>query len=643
MKKKILFSVFSIILILVNSSIRRLSPFNTSDSWKKWLNEVDPIITKAERSVFNSLKTEEDRKRFQEIFWKVRDPDPRTVQNEYKEEFYRRLSYANIDLEGANSDRGRIYILLGEPLEKKNFSGYEEVVDCELWIYKAEGRPGLPPFMYILFFRQNNFGIYRQFHPGLDSALDILSPSYMLKPITKYEAFQIIKRSHPELAQATLSIIPGEGDPLFSQSLSSSGSVLAQIYSLPEREIDKSYLKNFEGVEGLVDVTYSTRGIEGSCLLSISSSRGFKFLNYSVMPDIIHVEKVGDDSYGAKISLNLRVEDFEGKTIHQQERELDLRLNEEKKKVMLDERRLVFKDFAPIIEGEFNVSVAFSNKTTEEFFVYTERVVVKDGADLAMVGFKVEEVQSDKFIPYHIENYKILSDPRLVFNKTESIEGIIKSEEMPEIHLISIEEETNRREIKDIIKRGNLYLFKQSLEEVKSGNYYLRIKNKKAEIFNRVISVMPFLVKKPFEIERSEAFSAHYNYTFILGQQCLNKGEFDKAIEYFNRLPEEMWNGSTIPVIAKAYYLKKDYERVVELLEKEGVEKNYAVLLLLGNSSLELGRLKKAAEYFEMLRNYGDTIKINQTLGAIYYSLGDREKARVYWDRAKKLKNGNKE
>jgi len=607
------------------------------------LNEVDPIITKAERSVFNSLKTEEDRKRFQEIFWKVRDPDPRTVQNEYKEEFYRRLSYANIDLEGANSDRGRIYILLGEPLEKKNFSGYEEVVDCELWIYKAEGRPGLPPFMYILFFRQNNFGIYRQFHPGLDSALDILSPSYMLKPITKYEAFQIIKRSHPELAQATLSIIPGEGDPLFSQSLSSSGSVLAQIYSLPEREIDKSYLKNFEGVEGLVDVTYSTRGIEGSCLLSISSSRGFKFLNYSVMPDIIHVEKVGDDSYGAKISLNLRVEDFEGKTIHQQERELDLRLNEEKKKVMLDERRLVFKDFAPIIEGEFNVSVAFSNKTTEEFFVYTERVVVKDGADLAMVGFKVEEVQSDKFIPYHIENYKILSDPRLVFNKTESIEGIIKSEEMPEIHLISIEEETNRREIKDIIKRGNLYLFKQSLEEVKSGNYYLRIKNKKAEIFNRVISVMPFLVKKPFEIERSEAFSAHYNYTFILGQQCLNKGEFDKAIEYFNRLPEEMWNGSTIPVIAKAYYLKKDYERVVELLEKEGVEKNYAVLLLLGNSSLELGRLKKAAEYFEMLRNYGDTIKINQTLGAIYYSLGDREKARVYWDRAKKLKNGNKE
>lgn len=607
------------------------------------MNEVDPIITKAERSVFNSLKTEEDRKRFQEIFWKVRDPDPRTVQNEYKEEFYRRLSYANIDLEGANSDRGRIYILLGEPLEKKNFSGYEEVVDCELWIYKAEGRPGLPPFMYILFFRQNNFGIYRQFHPGLDSALDILSPSYMLKPITKYEAFQIIKRSHPELAQATLSIIPGEGDPLFSQSLSSSGSVLAQIYSLPEREIDKSYLKNFEGVEGLVDVTYSTRGIEGSCLLSISSSRGFKFLNYSVMPDIIHVEKVGDDSYGAKISLNLRVEDFEGKTIHQQERELDLRLNEEKKKVMLDERRLVFKDFAPIIEGEFNVSVAFSNKTTEEFFVYAERVVVKDGADLAMVGFKVEEVQSDKFIPYHIENYKILSDPRLVFNKTESIEGIIKSEEMPEIHLISIEEETNRREIKDIIKRGNLYLFKQSLEEVKSGNYYLRIKNKKAEIFNRVISVMPFLVKKPFEIERSEAFSAHYNYTFILGQQCLNKGEFDKAIEYFNRLPEEMWNGSTIPVIAKAYYLKKDYERVVELLEKEGVEKNYAVLLLLGNSSLELGRLKKAAEYFEMLRNYGDTIKINQTLGAIYYSLGDREKARVYWDRAKKLKNGNKE
>ena len=124
-----------------------------SDPWKKWLDEVHLIITKAEESVFYSLKTEEDKKRFQEQFWKARDPKPETPFNEYKMEFYRRLKHADTQLEGPNSAMGRIYILLGEPFEKKNYSGYGDVVDCELWIYRADGRPGLPPFMHLLFYR----------------------------------------------------------------------------------------------------------------------------------------------------------------------------------------------------------------------------------------------------------------------------------------------------------------------------------------------------------------------------------------------------------------------------------------------------------------------------------------------------------
>ncbi|UCC39886.1 MAG: hypothetical protein JSV96_00015, partial [Candidatus Aminicenantes bacterium] len=96
------------------------------------------------------------------------------------------------------------------------------------------------------------------------------------------------------------------------------------------------------------------------------------------------------------------------------------------------------------------------------------------------------------------------------------------------------------------------------------------------------------------------------------------------------------------PVIARAYYANKDYEKVVELLEKENVVKNYSVLLFLANSSLELKRKKKAAEYFEMLRKYGDTVELNRVLGAIYHSLGEREKAKVYWERADKLEKSKK-
>ena len=64
--------------------------------WKKWLNEdVTYIITDEERQAFKRLQTDEEREQFVENFWKRRDPTPDTEENEYKEELYRRIAYAN--------------------------------------------------------------------------------------------------------------------------------------------------------------------------------------------------------------------------------------------------------------------------------------------------------------------------------------------------------------------------------------------------------------------------------------------------------------------------------------------------------------------------------------------------------------------
>jgi GWxTD domain-containing protein len=64
--------------------------------WKKWLNEdVVYIITDEERTAFKKLQTDEEREQFVEDFWKRRDPTPDTEENEYKEELYRRIAYAN--------------------------------------------------------------------------------------------------------------------------------------------------------------------------------------------------------------------------------------------------------------------------------------------------------------------------------------------------------------------------------------------------------------------------------------------------------------------------------------------------------------------------------------------------------------------
>jgi len=89
-----------------------------SKVYKKWLNEdVVWIITDQERAAFKQLSNDEERDNFIEAFWQRRDPTPDTEENEYKEEHYRRIAYANehfaAGIPGWKSDRGRMYIMYG--------------------------------------------------------------------------------------------------------------------------------------------------------------------------------------------------------------------------------------------------------------------------------------------------------------------------------------------------------------------------------------------------------------------------------------------------------------------------------------------------------------------------------------------------
>jgi GWxTD domain-containing protein len=88
--------------------------------YKKWLDEdVRWIITDEELSAFKKLANNAERDVFIEGFWQRRDPTPDTAENEYKEEHYRRIAYANehyaAGMPGWRTDRGRIYIMYGPP------------------------------------------------------------------------------------------------------------------------------------------------------------------------------------------------------------------------------------------------------------------------------------------------------------------------------------------------------------------------------------------------------------------------------------------------------------------------------------------------------------------------------------------------
>lgn len=89
-------------------------------AYKKWLErDVPYIITPEEKRAFKALATDEERENFIENFWRRRDPNPDTEENEFREEYYERIAYANehyaSGIPGWRTDRGRVYIAWGKP------------------------------------------------------------------------------------------------------------------------------------------------------------------------------------------------------------------------------------------------------------------------------------------------------------------------------------------------------------------------------------------------------------------------------------------------------------------------------------------------------------------------------------------------
>jgi GWxTD domain-containing protein len=148
-----------------------------SNMFKKWIDEdVAYIITDEEKKAWKKLATDEEREQFIEAFWRRRDPDPDTELNEYLEEHYERVAYANqhfaSGIPGWKSDRGRIYIMYGPPHEKETHptggnyerpsyhgGGNTTTYPFEVWFYRY--LPGIGSGIEIEFVDPTGTGEYR--------------------------------------------------------------------------------------------------------------------------------------------------------------------------------------------------------------------------------------------------------------------------------------------------------------------------------------------------------------------------------------------------------------------------------------------------------------------------------------------------
>jgi GWxTD domain-containing protein len=146
-------------------------------AYRDWLDkDVAYIITDEERKAFKKLETDEERERFIEEFWRRRDPDPDTDENEYREEYYERIAYANehyaSGVPGWKTDRGRIYITWGKPDEVESHpsggsydreasegGGSTTTYPFEKWFYRY--LPGVGSGVEIEFVDPTGSGEYR--------------------------------------------------------------------------------------------------------------------------------------------------------------------------------------------------------------------------------------------------------------------------------------------------------------------------------------------------------------------------------------------------------------------------------------------------------------------------------------------------
>jgi GWxTD domain-containing protein len=150
-------------------------------NYRHWLNEeVNYIIDSQEKKQFVALQTDAQRDSFIDGFWRIRNPDPNSDVNTYKQEHYRRLTYANehfgsIGLQdGWRTDQGRIYIILGAPKQVMTYPLARNVRPMEIWFYESPSR-AMAPYFNLVFYKRSLGEPYSLYSPNSDGPAHLVS------------------------------------------------------------------------------------------------------------------------------------------------------------------------------------------------------------------------------------------------------------------------------------------------------------------------------------------------------------------------------------------------------------------------------------------------------------------------------------
>ena len=670
-KKRAFILALSFILFLLTPSLMSLQKKLLKDldpESRRWLEEeVVYIITPTEKDVFLQLETERARNLFIEAFWRQRDPNPSTPENEFKKEHYRRISYANqwfgrdTPGPGWRTEMGRIYIILGEPKFIDRFDNLSEVWPIIIWFYEAKPELGLPSAFNVAFFQKGGAGDYQLYSPVRFGPHSLLI-SYYGDPADYMSAYYELQSVDPKIAEISLTLIPGESTFTLSPSIASEVLINAKIPAAPQQQVKDTYAEKLLAYKDIVEVEYSANYIESdSCIRVVKDKSGVYFVHYLIEPSRLTFEQLGN-RFLTNLEVNGNISDLEGNTIFQFEKEIPIEFDKEQMN-NIKAKLFSFQDMFPLIEGSYKLSVLLKNKVSREFTSASKDIFIpKSSNSLQMSSFILanrvvtDSVYRGKGKPFLFHDIQLVPSPRNDFTQKDhlylffQIHGLnaeLKENGILEYTIMTGDKKAQsiRKSIKDY-PRAPDFFEEFSLTSLDTTYYKIR-----ASLLNRdnreilfeeadfYITHSPYL-PRPWILSLPTSSADDPVYLNILGNQYLNKKNFVVA----KRLLEEAYRRNTASAkftmdFCRSLFALKDYQRVKEIavpfLSRPEKHEFYEII---GNSSHALGQWEEAiSHYKDYLTYYGTNIKILNSIGECYYQLGNKEEALVAWEKSLEL------
>jgi GWxTD domain-containing protein len=669
MKRTLAISVLIFAVAIALNGDKKEKTTNLSPVYEKWLNEeVVYIITPKEKEVFLKLQTDRERNLFIEAFWKQRDQLFKMPEGEYKKEHYRRLDYVNhfygrgTPKPGWKTDRGRIYIILGEPKDIQKFEGKTEVYPTEIWFYQGKTDLGLPPGFNLVFCQARFTGEYRLYSPAKDGPQALLT-SYYGDPLNYSQAYKQLYEFEPDLAEVSLSLIPGEGNIYTGRPSLSSDILIQRVETVPVRQMKDRYAQKFLEYKDIVELEYSANYIENdSSIEVIKDPSGIYFVHYAIEPERLSVDSY-ENKYFTTLKVNGTVSNLDDKIIYQFEKDFFLNFDEEKVK-SVSRQPMSMRDMFPLIPGNYKLSILVKNEASKEF-TSLERTLIIPGEEDSIqmtsliLGYNMKKNEERKggLRPFQIGNNQIYVHANRIFLRQDTLVAAFQVHGMNQ----ALRE---KGEIKFIFFKGGeeFHTFTKKIPE------YSDLPNILEQFPLRDFTPSHYRIQVSLLVEgrevlsESEDFDITYAeaiprpwvyskvlpeiedpvYSCILGTQLYNTGKIAEARDHLEKAFQKNPNSVDFALnLARAYLTLAEYKKIESILlpfSNLPEPPVFELFVILGKAYQNSGELNKAIAIFDKaISHYGLNINLLNSIGECYFQLRIPDEALAAWEKSLEL------